>query len=57
MPKWLDDHRVEVGGGYYEHGLSASSNTYLLSRHDGVWRIVRVTSHGYAGLQKAIHVA
>jgi len=39
--KWLDDDHVEVGGGYYEGPLSASGNTYHVTRKAGVWVVER----------------
>ncbi len=35
--RWLSESEVEVEGGYYEAGLSASGNTYHLSRNRGSW--------------------
>ena len=31
---------VEVAGGYYEGGLSASGNVYRLKRVDGGWKVI-----------------
>jgi hypothetical protein len=38
---WLDDDTAEATGGYYEAGLSASGNTYLLKRDHGHWKVTR----------------
>lgn len=35
--KWLSDIEVEVEGGYYEAGLSASGNTYIVNKQKGKW--------------------
>jgi hypothetical protein len=43
---WLDDDHVEIIGGYYENGLSASGKNYFVSRQNGVWRVTRVEQHG-----------
>jgi hypothetical protein len=40
--KWIADTQVEVGGGYYKHGLNASGNTYYLTLQNGVWRVTQV---------------
>lgn len=37
--KWIDDNTVEVRGGYYEHGTSASRNLYRVVRKSGKWRV------------------
>lgn len=39
--KWLAKDEALVDGGYYEAGLSASGNTYLLKKIDGTWRVVK----------------
>lgn len=39
--KWVSDTEVEVSGGYYEAGLSASGNTYYLKKVHGKWRVVK----------------
>jgi len=36
---WLDEDTAEVKGGYYEAVLSASGNTYTVTRKNGVWRV------------------
>ncbi len=38
---WQDADHAEIGGGYYEAGLSASGNTYDLERRSGVWVVVK----------------
>ncbi len=43
--KWVDDSTVEVDGGYYENGLSASGNTYTVKKEDGKWRVIRDKLH------------
>ena len=35
--KWISDIEVEVDGGYYEAGLSASGNTYIVTKQKGKW--------------------
>lgn len=37
--KWIGDDKVEVEGGYFESGLSASGNTYTVERRSGVWTV------------------
>jgi hypothetical protein len=46
--KWLSDNEVEVSGGYYENGLSASGNTYYLKRVDGKWKVTKGVMHWIA---------
>ncbi len=43
--KWISDTEVEVSGGYYEAGLSASGNTYYLKKKDGKWVVERDQMH------------
>ena len=38
--KWKSDTEVEVEGGYYEAGLSASGNLYTLKKEQGKWKVV-----------------
>jgi hypothetical protein len=38
--KWINGSEVEVAGGYYEGGLSASGNVFRVKRIDGVWTVV-----------------
>jgi hypothetical protein len=42
---WVDDDHAEVGGGYYEAGLSASGNTYYLERKNGAWHVTKDVMH------------
>jgi hypothetical protein len=42
---WIDDDHAEVGGGYYEAGLSASGNTYYLERKNGAWHVTKDVMH------------
>jgi hypothetical protein len=35
--KWINDAEVEVEGGYYEAGLSASGNVYRVVKESGRW--------------------
>ena len=37
--KWISQTHAEVAGGYFEDGLSASHNTYIVSRAKGRWRV------------------
>ena len=37
--KWKSDAQVEVEGGYYEAGLSASGNIYTLKNERGNWKV------------------
>jgi len=37
--EWKSDTEVDVKGGYYEHGLSASGNTYTLKKVNGKWKV------------------
>ncbi len=36
---WKSDAEVEVAGGYWEGGLSASGNTYTLKKENGQWKV------------------
>lgn len=38
--KWVSAAEVEVAGGYYEGGLSASGNVYRLKNSGGVWKVI-----------------
>jgi len=38
--QWKSDTEVEVEGGYYEAGLSASGNIYTLKKEQGKWKVV-----------------
>jgi hypothetical protein len=38
--KWVSATEVEVAGGYYEGGLSASGNVYRLKSVEGGWKVV-----------------
>jgi hypothetical protein len=35
--RWISESEVEVEGGYFENGRSASGNTYFLRRENGKW--------------------
>ncbi len=37
---WVSATEIEVAGGYYEGGLSASGNVYRLKRAEGVWKVI-----------------
>lgn len=37
--EWKSDTEVAVEGGYHEHGLSASGNTYTLKKENGKWKV------------------
>ena len=37
--RWISDVEVEVIGGYYEDGLSASGNTYTLRKRKKKWKV------------------
>lgn len=39
--RWISPTRVEVEGGYYENGTSASGNIYTLVRKNGHWVVIR----------------
>jgi len=39
--KWLNDSEVQVEGGYYEAGTSASWNTYYLKKKDDHWSVTK----------------
>jgi hypothetical protein len=39
--QWKSDTEVEVEGGYYEAGLSASGNTYTLKKDKGKWQVTK----------------
>lgn len=36
---WKSDTEVDVSGGYYEAGLSASRNAYTLKKESGQWKV------------------
>jgi hypothetical protein len=46
--RWISDDEVEVDGGYFEGGLSASGNTYYLKRENGRWVVTRDVLHWIA---------
>jgi hypothetical protein len=37
--KWISQTAAEVAGGYYEDGLSASGDSYTVTRTKGRWRV------------------
>ena len=39
--KWNSDTEVEVEGGYYEAGLSASGNLYTVTKEKGKWNVTK----------------
>jgi hypothetical protein len=39
--RWTSPDTVEVGGGYYEGGLSSSGNIYYLKRDGGKWTVTK----------------
>ncbi|MGO8925829.1 MAG: hypothetical protein ACLQU3_02885 [Limisphaerales bacterium] len=39
--KWSSDTEVEVEGGYYEAGLSASGNIYTVKKEKGKWKVTK----------------
>ena len=39
--EWKSDTEVDVKAGYYEHGLSASGNTYTLKKEKGKWKVTK----------------
>jgi ankyrin repeat protein len=43
--RWKSETEVEVDGGYYEAGLSASGNTYTLQKKNGKWVVVKDVMH------------
>lgn len=43
--EWKSDTEVDVEGGYHEHGLSASGNTYTLKRENGKWKVTNDKMH------------
>ena len=43
--KWNTNDQVQVEGGYYEAGLSASGNTYYLKYMDKQWTVTRDVMH------------
>jgi hypothetical protein len=40
--RWLADDSVEIDGGHYEAGLSASGNTYFLKKKSGKWAVEKM---------------
>lgn len=45
---WISDKEVEVAGGYYEGGLSASGNTYTVTKQHGKWIVSNDRMHWIA---------
>lgn len=43
--KWKSDTEVDVSGGYYEAGLSASGNTYTVKKEKGKWKVTNDKMH------------
>jgi hypothetical protein len=43
--EWKSDTEVDVSGGYYEAGLSASGNTYTLKKDKGKWKVTNDKMH------------
>ena len=43
--KWSSETEAEVDGGYHEHGLSASGNTYTLKKENGKWKVTKDKMH------------
>ncbi len=43
--QWIDERTVDVEGGYYEAGLSASGNTYRVEWTSGKWTVTNDTMH------------
>jgi hypothetical protein len=43
ITQWLSDNTVIVRGGYEEGELSASGNTYTLTKEDGTWKVTKDT--------------
>ncbi|RPI01217.1 MAG: hypothetical protein EHM64_16075 [Ignavibacteriae bacterium] len=43
--RWITEEQVEVDGGYFEGGLSASGNTYYLERKNAQWIVTRDVMH------------
>ncbi len=39
--KWISGYEVEATGGYYEAGLSASGNTFTVSKRLGKWKVTK----------------
>ena len=37
----LGSDQVEVSGGYFESGISASTDRYIVKRVDGIWIVIR----------------
>jgi hypothetical protein len=45
---FLGADTAEVSGGYYEAGLSASGNTYIVQRSNGKWKVTKDQMHWIA---------
>jgi hypothetical protein len=43
--EWKSDTEVDVKGGYYEGGLSASGNTYTVKKENGKWKMTNDKMH------------
>jgi hypothetical protein len=43
--KWKSDTSVDVSGGYYEAGESASGNTYTAKKEKGKWQVTNNKMH------------
>jgi hypothetical protein len=46
--RWVTNDQAEVDGGYFEGGLSASSDTYYLECRDGQWIVTQDVLHWIA---------
>jgi len=43
--EWKSDKKIDVRGGYYEAGLSASGNTYTVKKEKGKWKVTNDKMH------------
>jgi hypothetical protein len=43
--KWVSETEVEVVGGYFEDGLSASGNTYAVIKTQGKWTVSKAKTN------------
>jgi hypothetical protein len=43
--EWKSDSQVDVDGGYYEDGMSASGNTYTVQKTKGKWKVTNDEMH------------
>lgn len=43
--KWVSETEVDVAGGYFENGLSASGNNYTVIKMQGKWTVSKAKTN------------